>query len=50
MNHFCKQTLFLVGKNERESALANWKIGSGYATFQSKFSAYLPFACGVSGN
>lgn len=44
MNHFYKKTLFLIGKNERESALVNWKIGSGYATFQSKFSAYQPFA------
>ncbi len=25
MNHFYKQTLFLTGKNERESAVANWE-------------------------
>lgn len=45
MNHFYKQTLFLTGKNERESAVANWeKMVSGYATFQRKYSAYQPYA------
>ncbi len=45
MNHFYKQTLFLTGKNERESAVANWeKMVSGYATFQRKYSLYQPYA------
>lgn len=45
MNHFYKQTLFLTGKNERESALANWeKMESAYATFQRKYSAYQPYS------
>ena len=45
MNHFYKQTLFLTGKNERDSALANWeKMVSGYAVFQRKYSAYKPYA------
>jgi hypothetical protein len=45
MNHFYKQTLFLTGKNERNSAVANWeKMASGYAVFQRKYSAYQPYA------
>jgi soluble cytochrome b562 len=45
MNHFYKQTLFLTGKNERDSAVANWeKMASGYAVFQRKYSAYQPYA------
>lgn len=45
MNHFYKQTLFLTGKNERDSAVANWeKMVSGYAVFQRKYSAYQPYA------
>jgi hypothetical protein len=45
MNHFYKQTLFLTGKSERETAVMNWeKMVSGYAGFQRKYSAYQPFA------
>ncbi|WP_416546028.1 DUF2892 domain-containing protein [Limnohabitans sp. DCL3] len=45
MNHFYKQTLFLTGKNERDSAVANGeKMVSGYAVFQRKYSAYQPYA------
>lgn len=45
MNHYYKQTLFLTGKNERESAVVNWeKMVSGYATFQRKYSVYQPYA------
>jgi hypothetical protein len=45
MNHFYKQTLFLTGKNERDSAVVNWgKMVSGYAVFQRKYSAYQPYA------
>jgi hypothetical protein len=45
MNHHYKQTLFLTGKNERDSAVANWeKMASGFAVFQRKYSAYQPYA------
>jgi hypothetical protein len=45
MNHFYKQTLFLTGQNERDSAVVNWeKMVAGYATFQRKYSVYQPHA------
>ena len=45
MNHFYKQTLFLTGKNERESALLNYgSLLINYQAFQNKYTRYQPYA------
>ena len=45
MNNFYKQTLFLIGKNEREKAIANYeKLLPAYQLFQGKYMAYHPYA------
>jgi len=45
MNHFYKQTLFLTGKNERETAIANYeKWGTEFGVFKKKYTSYRPYA------
>lgn len=45
MNNFYKQTLFLTGKAQRESAISNYdQLLTGYAAFQAKYTAWQPRA------
>lgn len=45
MNNHYKQTLFLTGKGERSSAIANYeKWVPAYSEFQLKYANYRPFA------
>lgn len=45
MNNHYKQTLFLTGKGERTSAIANYeKWVPAYANFQKKYASYRPYA------